>query len=333
MEIPGAKELEQKVFAITNEKEFETIALDIYQFQFENNPVYQSYCTAISKKPEVVRQLTDIPFLPISFFKTHKVVTTSFDPRLVFKSSGTTATVPSNHYLRDVELYIQSFSKCFEAFYGNIKEYCIIGLLPSYLERGNSSLIFMVDYLIKQSGHEESGFYLYDFKKLDQVLKKIEASDQRAILFGVTYALLDFGQQYPQRLSKTMVMETGGMKGRRKEMTKSELYEYLRSSFGVDHIYSEYGMTELLSQAYGIDGLYQSPPWMKILLRDETDPFYVYDFPGDQSGAINIIDLANVYSCSFIASEDIGKTSSQGGFEVLGRMDHSDIRGCSLLTI
>jgi phenylacetate-coenzyme A ligase PaaK-like adenylate-forming protein len=333
MAIPHVKELEQKVFAITNEKEFMAIALDVYQFQFENNPVYQDYCKAVSKTPENVKGLMDVPFLPISFFKTHKIITTSFNPELIFKSSGTTGSDASNHYVRDTRLYIRSFSRCFGIFWGDIKEYCIIGLLPSYLERGNSSLVFMVDHLIKKSEHKESGFYLNDFENLDRTLKKLESSGQKAILFGATYALLDFGEHYPQHLSKTMVMETGGMKGRRREMTKFELNEHLRNSFGVSRIYSEYGMTELLSQAYGTDGLLQCPPWLRILLRDETDPFLVYDGGENRSGAINIIDLANLYSCSFIATEDIGKTSGGGGFEVLGRMDHSDIRGCSLLVI
>jgi Acyl-protein synthetase, LuxE len=333
MEIPKAKELEQKVFAITNEKQFSAIALELYQFQFYNNLLYQDYCHAIGKTPEQIRSVPEIPFLPISFFKTHRIETTVFEADLVFKSSGTTRIVTSNHYVKDARLYGKSFFEGFKKFYGDIREYCIIGLLPSYLERGNSSLVYMVDRLIKASGHPESGFYLYDFERLDRTLQKLEASGQKTILIGVTYALLDFGEQYPQQLKHTIIIETGGMKGRGREMTKAELYECLRNSFGVSHIHSEYGMTELLSQAYGIDGRFQSPPWMKLVLRDETDPFFIYDSTKQNTGAINVIDLANIYSCSFIATEDIGRTDPGTGFEVLGRMDHSDIRGCSQMVV
>lgn len=333
IEIPKAKQLEPKVFAITNEKELSLIALDIYQFQFEHNPVYQDYCKAVGKTPPRVKKINDIPFLPISFFKTHRIETTEFNAELLFKSSGTTGTISSCHYVKDAGLYRRSFMKCFTKFYDDIKGCCIIGLLPSYLERGNSSLVYMVNHLIKDSGHESSGFYLDEFEKLSATLKRLEALGQRAILIGVTYALLDFGERYPQHLSKTIIMETGGMKGRGREMTREELYQRLRRSFGVSHIHSEYGMTELLSQAYGIGGLMSCPPWMKILLRDETDPFAIYDSNETDSGAINIIDLANLYSCSFIATEDIGRKHADGKFEVLGRLDHSDVRGCSLMVL
>jgi hypothetical protein len=252
---------------------------------------------------------------------------------LVFKSSGTTGLTTSHHYVKDASVYRKSFSEGFKKFYGDVKEYCIIGLLPSYLERGNSSLVYMVDHLIKKSGHGDSGFYLNEFEKLNATLQKLESAGQKTILIGVTYALLDFGNRFPQKLSNTIIMETGGMKGRGREITKSELYDHLKKSFGVLHIHSEYGMTELLSQAYGIDGLMACPPWMKILLRDETDPFAIYDSSKIISGAINVIDLANLYSCSFIATEDIGKTHSNNRFEILGRMDNSDIRGCSLMTV
>ena len=332
MEIPKAKELEQKVFAITNEKDFSAIAWEVYQFQFYNNPLYQDYCKATGKTPELVKSIAEIAFLPISFFKTHRIETTAFDADRVFKSSGSTGITTSHHYVKDVRIYERSFFEGFKKFYGDVRDYCILGLLPSYLERGNSSLVYMVDHLIRASGHRESGFYLYDFEKLDQTLKNLEASRQKTILIGVTYALLDFGMHYPQHLFHTTIMETGGMKGRGKEMTRAELYERLRSSFGVSTIHSEYGMTELLSQAYGIDGQFQSPPWMKILLRDETDPFFIYDRTKTSTGAINIIDLANIYSCSFIATEDIGKGAA-AGFQVLGRLDNSDIRGCSQMVL
>jgi hypothetical protein len=333
MEIPKTKELEERVFAITNEKEFSVIALEVFHFQYRYNPLYHDYCKALGKSPREVKTITDIPFLPISFFKTNRIATTSFNAELIFKSSGTTGSANSHHYVKDANLYVKSFSKGFKKFYGDVKDYCILGLLPSYLERGNSSLVYMVDYLIRESGHRESGFYLDEFEKLDAGLKRLGSAGQKTILIGVTYALLDFGLRFPQQLSNTIIMETGGMKGRGKEMTRAELYDYLKKSFGVSHIHSEYGMTELLSQAYGIDGKMASPPWMKILLRDETDPLSVYGSSETASGAINIIDLANLYSCSFIATEDAGKINADESFEILGRMDHSDIRGCSLMVV
>lgn len=333
MEIPKAKQLEEKVFAITNEKELPLIALEVYQFQYENNPVYGDYCKAINRTPETVKELTNIPFLPISFFKTHRIETTEFNAELLFKSSGTTGAITSSHYVKDAAIYRQSFIHSFEKFYGDINGHCIIGLLPSYLERGNSSLVYMVNHLIKKSGYKLSGFYLDEFEKLDETIKELDASGQKTILIGVTYALLDFSEQFPQQLSNTIIMETGGMKGRGKEMTKAELYDQLRQSFGVTHIHSEYGMTELLSQSYGVDGTMSCPSWMKILLRDETDPLFIYQPGKSTTGAINVIDLANLYSCSFIATEDVGRLDSIGKFEILGRMDNSDIRGCSLMVI
>jgi phenylacetate-coenzyme A ligase PaaK-like adenylate-forming protein len=331
MEIPKPEQLEERVFAITNEKEFAIIAREVYLFQFANNAVYQQYCKAVHKTPDLVKELTDIPFLPISFFKTHRVETTSFKPQLIFKSSGTTGSVTSSHFVKDAGIYRKSFTEGFKEFYGEAEDYCIIGLLPSYLERGNSSLVYMIDCLIKESKHEESGFYLNEFEKLDNTLKKLKSLGQKTILVGVTYALLDYGSRYPQQLPNTIIMETGGMKGRGRVMTKAELYEQLKKTFGVTQVHSEYGMTELLSQAYGVDGFMSSPPWMKILLRDETDPFSIYDPSKTASGAVNIIDLANLYSCSFIATEDVGKVHSDKKFEILGRMDNSDIRGCSLM--
>lgn len=333
MPIPEAKELEQKVFAISNEKEFSAIALDVYNFQFCHNFIYRHYCKAIGKTPETVQKVEEIPFLPISFFKTHQVITTNFEPEITFKSSGTTGVSTSTHYVKDARLYIKSFSKSFERFYGNPQQYCILGLLPAYLERGNSSLVYMVDCLIKESLHPQSGFYLNEFEQLSEVLKSLEASNQKTILFGVTYALLDFGKAYAQHLTHTIIIETGGMKGRGKELTKVELYHELKSLFGVEHIHSEYGMTELLSQAYSIGGKFSAPPWMKFFLRDETDPFEIINSGKPASGAINVVDLANIYSCSFIATEDIGRTHADGSFEVVGRLDNSDIRGCSLLLV
>lgn len=332
-EIPKTDEPEEKVFSISNEETFRSIALEVYHFQYHNNPVYQRYCNALGKTPHFVKSLETIPFLPIAFFKSHDIVTTDFDPELVFKSSGTTGVATSKHLVKDAALYEKSFLTCFHRFYGPVEDYCVIGLLPSYLERGQSSLVYMVQRLIEKSGHNQSGFYLYDFEKLRATLQELEATGKKTILIGVTYALLDFAEQYPMALKNTIVMETGGMKGRKKELTRMELYEELRTAFGLSEIHSEYGMTELLSQGYSINGLFRTPPWMRILLRDETDPLGIIDQTTAKTGVINVIDLANIYSCSFIATDDVGKTHSDGSFEVLGRMDNSDIRGCSLMVL
>lgn len=333
VEIPKGEELVQTVFAHHNEKEFASIALEVYHFQYLNNPVYHAYCSGTGRTPETVRQLKQIPFLPISLFKTHRVETTPWNAGLIFRSSGTTGTTTSSHYVKNPAVYQQSFMTGFKQFYGAPEDYCIIGLLPSYLDRGDSSLVYMVDALIKKSGHVQSGFYLSDFEKLAFTLDELERKGQASLLIGVTYALLDFGARFPKQLKHCTVMETGGMKGRRRELTRAELYESLRSAFGINEVHSEYGMTELLSQAYAINGIFKTPPWMKVLLRDETDPFLV---SGQEqigySGAINVIDLANIYSCSFIETADTGKFS-EDGFEVLGRLDHSDIRGCSLMAL
>ena len=330
MEIPKGKELEEKVFAISNEKDFQLIALEVYRFQFYNNPLYHDYCKAVGLTPDKVNELQSIPFLPISFFKSHRVETTSFTPELEFRSSGTTGANTSKHFVKDASVYGKSFSEGFRRFYGNIEDYCVLGLLPSYLERGNSSLVYMVEHLIKASKVQESGFYLHDFERLNHTLRLLESSGQKAILIGVTYALLDFGSEYPNRFNSTIIMETGGMKGRGREMTKQELNALLKQMFGVSDIHSEYGMTELLSQAYGVDGIMGCPPWMKVLVRDETDPFAIFT---DGAGAINVVDLANLYSCSFIGTEDVGRLKTDGTFEVLGRMDNSDARGCSLMVV
>lgn len=336
VEIPKATDLEEKVFRIDNDQDFHSIALETYHFQFANNPIYQDYCKALNKLPGTVSKLSDIPFLPVSFFKSHRVVTTAFNPEIVFKSSGTTGMTSSTHYVKSCSLYEKSFEKGFRKFYGKPEDYCILGLLPSYLERGQSSLVYMVDQLIRRSGHKNSGFYLYDYEKLHELLRQLEKDGQKCLLIGVTYALLDFAEHYPQKLHHTVVMETGGMKGRQKEITRKELYHRLKESFGLNTMHSEYGMTELLSQAYAVDGNFIAPPWMKILLRDETDPFEIYESGkglSPLSGIINVIDLANIYSCSFLATEDAGRFTQDAGFEVLGRMDHSDVRGCSLMAL
>lgn len=329
LEIPKTSDLEKKVFAIDNEESFQSIALEVYHFQFHNNPLYQAYCRALNRVPGNIDRVNDIPFLPISFFKTHQVKTGEFQPSLVFESSGTTGMFSSKHFLKSPELYEASFLKTFRSFFGDPQEYCILGLLPSYLEKGNSSLVYMVDRLISRSNHSKSGFYLHDHKKLVEELEVLESEKEKTLLFGVSYALLDLAAYHPLPLKHTRIIETGGMKGRKKEITKQELYDELKSAFSCEHIYSEYGMTELLSQAYARDGLYEAPSWMRILIREETDPFQIID-QKNKNGVINVIDLANLYSCSFIATDDAGRLSGNG-FEVLGRIDLSEVRGCSLM--
>lgn len=292
------------------------------QWQAQNNPVYKEWIE--------LAKLSGIPFLPISFFKTHDIFIGE-KPTVHFESSGTTADVVSKHWVADLNLYEQSFNQCFKLFYGDITEYCIIGLLPSYLERGHSSLVYMVDHLIKQSVHPSSGFYLNEFEQLDRVLKELEANNQKTILIGVSFALMDFADAFPQLLRNTIVMETGGMKGRRVELIKSELHQYLKERLGVEHIHSEYGMTELLSQAYSVkEGLFKCPPWMKVLVSDEEDPTQLRT---NGRGILHVIDLANIYSCAFIATQDIAELYEDGSFRVLGRSDNSDRRGCSLLVV
>lgn len=337
-----------KVLSITG-PEFEKLALELFRFQYQNNEIYQQYVNALHVNPDSIQSLNRVPFLPIRFFKSHAIKTTAFDSPIVFESSGTTRTINSRHFVKDIELYKESFTKGFELFYGPIKDWCIIGLLPSYLERRNSSLVYMVNELIQKSGHTNSGFYLNEFKQLFNLLTDLEKKKQKTLLIGVTFGLLDFAESYSSRIhpglfNHTIIMETGGMKGRRKEMIRQEVHDILKKSLHVPLIHSEYGMTELLSQAYsGGSGIFRCPPWMRVLVRDEEDPLTVRH-PGEDalsvrrdvrqmSGAINIIDLANVYSCSFIATDDAGKVFPDGSFEILGRMDNSDLRGCSLMVI
>jgi Acyl-protein synthetase, LuxE. len=319
---------EDKVFSVDKDG-FESLALEIYRFQFQHNPIYREYAKTVGKVGDAVKTLTDIPYLPVGFFKWQKVCTTHYEPEAIFESSGTTQTINSRHFIKDLSLYRQSFLQGFELFYGPVNDWCIIGLLPSYLERKNSSLVVMVDELVQQSHHPQSGFYLYEHDKLAATLQQLEAAGQKTMLIGVTFALLDFAETFPMSLQHTTIMETGGMKGRRREMTRPEVHEILQHAFGVKSIHSEYGMTELLSQAYSFgNGLFQTPPWMKILVRQDDDPF---DVRTTGSGVINVVDLANIYSCSFIAVDDIGKVFPDGSFEVQGRTDNSDIRGCSLM--
>lgn len=323
-------ELENKVFDIQTDTEFNEISLEVFGFQYHNIKIYKEFCDFLKKNPSNIKSYPDIPFLPISFFKTNKIITKNYSPEIIFESSGTTGSEPSRHYVAKTDLYKKSFLTSFKLFYGEPSDYCIIGLLPSYIERGNSSLIFMVNELIELSENQYSGFYLNNYGQLSELLLKNESSKQKTIVFGVSYALLDLVESYPMSLSNTTIIETGGMKGRRKEMIREELHEILKDGLGVHQIHSEYGMTELLSQSYLTQGkVFQSPGWMKAIVREVESPLILLG--EEKVGGINIIDLANLYSCSFIATQDLGKKYSNGTLEVLGRFDNSDIRGCNLL--
>lgn len=330
-------DLEAKIFAARGQN-FLSTALEVFAYQYEHNAIYRQFCQLTGRHPGTVGNLLQLPFLPISFFKTHAVRTTVFEPALVFESSGTTQNTTSHHAIKYLDIYETSFVKAFEQTYGPAENWCILGLLPSYLERGQSSLVYMVNHLIEKSGHPLSGFYLYDWEQLHKTLLHNEIVQQPTLLIGVTYALLDFAAAYPMQLQYTTLMETGGMKGRRTELTRQEVHAQLRQLLGVKQVHAEYGMTELLSQAYATaDGLFRCPAWMRVLLRSEDDPFaltaHLTTQQSTATGAINIIDLANLYSCSFIATDDSGKLHTDGSFEVLGRLDNSDIRGCSLLAV
>jgi phenylacetate-coenzyme A ligase PaaK-like adenylate-forming protein len=326
-----AESLKSKIFKITSQNEFNDLALEIFRNQAVFNKIYKEYLRIIGINAPAVRKPEDIPFLPIELFKYHKILTGGTRHEIKFESSGTTGTLKSKHFIIDPELYTDSFSRCFKLFYGSPEKYCILALLPSYLERKNSSLVYMVNQLIQTSHHESSGFYLNDLSALHETLTKLENKKQPAILLGVSFALIRMAEKFPMPLEHTIIMETGGMKGKQEEMTREELHGLLKNAFHVKEIHSEYGMTELLSQAYSKgNGLFHSPPWMRILIRDLYDPC-AYISTG-KSGGINIIDLANIHSCSFIATQDIGKLHSNGGFEVLGRFDSSDTRGCNLIT-
>jgi hypothetical protein len=304
-------------------------ALEVFRFQAENNPVYGEFLDTLRVDPAAMAGLDRIPFLPVRLFKERQIRTTDFTPEVLFESSGTTGSVNSRHEVKELSLYKTSCLKGFEMNYGPVDDWCILGLLPSYLERSHSSLVWMVEELIRASGHVDSGFYLYEHDKLFAALNRLEAAGQKTLLIGVSFALLDFSEKYSMPLRHTVVMETGGMKGRRREMLRAELHGLLSERFGTPLIHAEYGMTELLSQAYSKgDGLFTPVPWMKVLVRSEDDPFEVKEVG---EGVLNIVDLANIWSCSFLATDDVGKVYPGGNFEVSGRMDNSDIRGCSLL--
>lgn len=320
----------QRVFSISNEQQFTDTALSVFRFQAKNCQVYREFIANLKINADAVSDIKDIPFLPISFFKSHDILSDTGEVQVIFTSSGTTGMINSKHLVTDVSWYDESFRRAFDLFYGDIKSYCVLALLPSYLEREGSSLIYMAEDLVKASGNPDSGFYLYNHADLYHQLKKQQQAKKPTLLIGVTFALLDFVEQYQLNFPELIVMETGGMKGRRKEMIREELHDKLCKRFGVRSIHSEYGMTELLSQAYSKgDGIFNCPPWMKIMTRDTNDP--MSSLSGSQTGGINIIDLANINSCSFIATQDLGKVYADGSFEVLGRFDNSDIRGCNLL--
>lgn len=313
-----------------NNFNFKNTALESFKFQAENNAVYHNYLKLLNINPNQISNVSQIPFLPISFFKTKIVVTGKIDSNtIVFSSSRTTGAEPSLHYVNDISLYEKAFTQTFNQFYSNADQWCILALLPSYLEREGSSLVYMCQHLIERTGKKNSGFYLNDFRKLADTIIVNEQKGIKTLLIGVSFALLDFAHKHPMPLKNTIIMETGGMKGRRKEMIRQELHTILMEAFQLNAIHSEYGMTELLSQAYSSgNGIFKCPPWMKVFVRDSNDPLSESK-PGQ--GGINIIDLANINSCSFIATQDIGRVHADGTFEILGRFDNAEVRGCNLL--
>ncbi|WP_291128452.1 acyl transferase [Flavobacterium sp. UBA7682] len=322
----------QDLFTISSQKQFEKIALKVFRYQYENNKVYREFCDFLNTDVKKVKSLQQIPFLPIQFFKSHTVVSNTDAIQETFTSSGTTGMITSKHLVTDVSLYEQSYRLAFSEFYGNIEDYAVLALLPSYLERSGSSLIYMVKDLIELSNNEHSGFYLNNYDELISKLIELDNSGQNVILIGVTYALLDLIEKQNFQLKNTIIMETGGMKGKRKEIIREELHEILCLGFGVSSIHSEYGMTELLSQAYSLgNGIFECPAWTQILVRDTEDALTYVDF--GKTGGVNVIDLANINSCSFIATQDLGKKYTNNSFEILGRFDNSDIRGCNLMVL
>ena len=323
---------QNQIFNIKTEAEFNNLALQVFKFQFENNAVYRSFCDLLYKNPSDITKVEDIPFLPIQFFKSHQVLSSSEGILKTFSSSGTTGSITSKHHITDLSVYKNSFNKGFNAFYGNIKDYVVLALLPSYLEREGSSLIYMVDSFIKDSNQPKSGFYLDNLSALSETLKQLDSEGKKVLLIGVSFALLDLVDAHSFNLNNTIIMETGGMKGRRKELIREDLHAFLKSGFGVNVIHSEYGMTELLSQAYSKgNGVFNCPNWMRILTRDTEDALTLTKM--GKTGGINIIDLANINSCSFIATQDLGRVNNNGSFEIIGRFDTSDIRGCNLMVL
>ena len=324
--------MQKAIFNIQNETDFERCALQVFKHQFENNRVYRSFCDLLYIHPSDVKEVADIPFLPIQFFKTHQVLSANHSVQETFTSSGTTGAQVSKHLVTDLSWYKKSYTKTFEHFYGPLKEFTVLGLLPNYLEREGSSLIYMVNDFIHKSKNSKSGFYLDNLSELSKTLEALDQKGEKVLLIGVTFALLDLIESQFFTLKNTIIMETGGMKGRRKEIIREELHATLCDGFGVSKIHSEYGMTELLSQGYSKgNGVFDCPPWMKIVVRDTEDALSILET--SKTGGLNVIDLANYNSCSFIATQDLGKVNIDGSFEVLGRFDHSDIRGCNLLVL
>lgn len=325
----AANSFKKKIFQL-KPAEFSEAALKLFRYQASANPIYRQYLQYLSLQSESVTTIEQIPFMPIEFFKKHTIISGTGTIQKTFSSSGTTGNQTSQHHLLDLQLYEQSFLKGFQHLYGNPQKYCLLALLPAYLERQGSSLVYMAHHLIKRSGHPESGFYLHNYGALADTLRKLEEKQQSTILLGVSFALWDLAEQYAMPLKHTILMETGGMKGRRHEIIREELHGIYQAAFGIKDIHSEYGMTELLSQAYSKgNGIFHCPPWMKVMTREVTDPFHI--LPSNRTGILNIIDLANIHSCAFLATADLGKCYTDGSFEVLGRMDNSDIRGCNLL--
>ncbi len=321
---------DKQIFKIKSLSEFEKLSLDIFHYQAGNVNIYKKYLQHLNINHSKIQHFKEIPFLPISFFKSKKIISSNSKHQKIFTSSGTSGVKTSKHYVKDLEIYEESFFTAFNYFYGNIENYCVLALLPAYLEREGSSLIYMTEKLIQKSKNPYSGFYLHNTNELVTRLKQLEEQKTKTLLIGVSFALLSLVEEYKLDLKHTIVMETGGMKGRRKEITRRELHETLSSGLGVKKIHSEYGMTELLSQAYSKgDGFFSTPPWMRILIRDTYDPFSYLE--NGKTGGINVIDLANINSCSFIETQDLGKIHKNKGFEILGRFDTSSIRGCNLL--
>jgi hypothetical protein len=318
------------------EEQFRNAAIEIFRRQGNYNEIYRKFLNHLGIDVFEVSDLLEIPFLPISFFKTHLLQTGSFVPETIFESSGTTGTINSKHGIHSLKHYLDNTLTNFREFYGDPSQYCFLALLPSYLEKGNSSLVAMASYLMQESGHPENGFYLNNLGELVVKLLKLERESQQVILLGVTYALVDLAESFNLSLKHVIVMETGGMKGRKKEVTRAELHALLREKLGLEEIHAEYGMTELQSQAYAVrDGIFRPSSTLKVLLRSPDDPFEIWhagQYPR-RTGIINIIDLANIHTQAFIATDDLGRFSTDGGFEVLGRVDNCDIRGCSLLSV
>lgn len=324
--------MKDKIFNIQNKQEFTQVALEVFKHQFKNNKVYRSFCDLLYVHPSSVSKVEEIPFLPIQFFKRRKVLSSLEEIQETFTSSGTTGSLTSKHYVTDIAVYKESYQKGFAHFYGNIEDYVVLALLPNYLERKGSSLVFMVDDLIRKSKNIESGFYLDNIDELSQKLVELDKTGQKTLLIGVSFALLDLVEKQNFNLKNTIIMETGGMKGRRKEVVREELHTILQNGFGVAKIHSEYGMTELLSQAYSKgNGIFETPNWMQVLIRDTEDALTI--LPLGKNGGINVIDLANYNSCSFIATQDLGKVYKNNTFEIIGRFDNSDIRGCNLMVL